>query len=64
MDSHHARLSLTDAQKAFYKSNDEEQMCEADSRSQRLDMILRVRATLAKIYESQGLLLESFYIQR
>lgn len=37
-------------------------MCEADSRSQRLDMILRVRATLAKVYESQGLLLESFYI--
>jgi len=36
----------------------------ADQRSQRLSLILRVRATLARVYRSQGLLLESFYILR
>lgn len=39
-------------------------MCPADQRSQRLSLILRERATLARVYRSQGLLLESFYILR
>ena len=57
------RHELTEAQVAFYH-NTEEEMCEADRRSQRLDMILRVRAVLGSILEGQGLLLESFYVQR
>jgi hypothetical protein len=45
-------------------ANTEEEMCLPDQRSQRLSLILRERATLARVYRSQGLLLESFYILR
>lgn len=39
-------------------------MCLADQRSQRLSLILRSRATLSRVYQSQGLVLESFYVLR
>jgi len=50
-------------QNRFY-ANTEEELCHADQRSQRLSLILRTRATLGRVYQSQGLLLESFYILR
>lgn len=51
------------AQKTYY-ANTEEEMCEADARSQRLSLVLRIRSTLGRVYSGQGLLLESFYILR
>ena len=45
-------------------ANTEEELCHADQRSQRLSLLLRIRATLGRVYQSQGLLLESFYILR
>lgn len=39
-------------------------MCDADRRSQRLSMMLRVRALLGRVYEGQGMNLESFYVLR
>jgi hypothetical protein len=52
-----------EAQEGLY-ANAEEEMCPADSRSQRLSLILRARATLSRVYQSQGLVLESFYVLR
>lgn len=52
-----------DLQETLYESTEEE-MCLADQRSQRLSLILRERATLARVFRGQGLLLESFYILR
>ena len=52
-----------EAQQGFY-SNSEEEMCHADRRSQRLGLVLRMRSTLGRLYQSQGLLLESFYVLR
>lgn len=57
------RANVSDTGKAFY-SNSEEEMCFADTRSQRLGLLLRTRAQIARIYTCQGLLLESFYILR
>jgi len=45
-------------------ANTEEELCHADQRSQRLSLLLRIRATIGRVYQSQGLLLESFYILR
>jgi len=53
----------TEAQNGLY-ANTEEEMCLADQRSQRLSLILRSRATLSRVYQSQGLVLESFYVLR
>jgi len=39
-------------------------MCAADARSQRLSLILRLRAALGRVLSCQGLLVESFYILR
>lgn len=58
------RAAITaEAQNGLY-ANTEEEMCLADQRSQRLSLILRSRATLSRVYQSQGLVLESFYVLR
>ena len=52
-----------EAQDTYYR-NSEEEMCFADARSQRLNLILRMRAALGKVFTAQGLLLEAFYVLR
>ena len=57
------RANVAEEARSYY-SNSEEEMCFADARSQRLDLLLRTRAQIGRIYTSQGLLVESFYILR
>lgn len=54
---------VEDRQNTYY-SNSEEELCHADQRSQRLSLMLRIRTAIGRIQESQGLLLESFYVLR
>lgn len=39
-------------------------MCHADARSQRLNLMLRLRFALGRVYQAQGLNLECFYVLR
>jgi hypothetical protein len=57
------RAAISEEARAYF-SNSEEEMCFADKRSQRLDLLLRARALLGRLYTCQGLLIEGFYILR
>lgn len=44
-----------------YFMNTEEEMCEADSKSQLMSLMLRSRSLLARLFRKQGLLLNAYY---
>ena len=50
-------------QTTFYL-NSEEEMCDADMRSQLMTLMLRSRAMLGRIFRKQGLLINAYYAMK